>query len=471
MRAGAPAVEHLSVEDRAARGKAARTDVGRERSRRLGARDGPAGSRRAAGGTGGDAPAAAGAHPLRPHARVAVHLLPRRRRPHGLGPRERAAHRAGRAAVRRRAPVELRRLRRTGPADGLQHQRLRRDASGAVRVGREAARRKLRRRRARPRIRRQATPRDQPGGGPRVPQRDGGLRRHAHDGALVHPARHRRDRRALGVSREGQAAQALRAQRGEGAYEGQPARARQAHAPGRRRAADRERPAAHRADRGHGGARGARAGRSVHARDHPLVSPNPVGRSPEPAGALPLRPFRAQGRRGGKRRDARMDHPAARPRQRGPAAAAGQGGRGLGARAGARRQRVRQPRPARRRGPAADAGRERHHARLAEPRGSARRQARLLHPPAVGCQGLGARRGDGAACHDGSTPTSAAGRSLARTRARAIQSPSRAISAAATPSTARSPPSRRPTRSRTSATTTRWRGAAASGRIAVETGL
>ena len=45
-------------------------------------------------------------------------------------------------------------VRRTGPAHGLQHQRLRRDASGAVRVGREAARRKLRRRRARPRVRR-----------------------------------------------------------------------------------------------------------------------------------------------------------------------------------------------------------------------------------------------------------------------------------------------------------------------------
>ena len=50
-----------------------------------------------------------------------------------------------------------------------------------------------------------------------------------------------------------------------------------------------------------------------------------------------------------------------------PAVPAGQGGGGVGARAVPRRQRLRQPRPARRRGPAADAGRERHHARLAEP--------------------------------------------------------------------------------------------------------
>ena len=48
-----------------------------------------------------------------------------------------------------------------------------------------------------------------------------------------------------------------------------------------------------------------------------------------------------------------------------PALPPGQGGRSLGARAVPRRERVRKPRRARRRGPAADAGRERHPARLA----------------------------------------------------------------------------------------------------------
>ena len=64
----------------------------------------------------------------------------------------------------------------------------------------------------------------------------------------------------------------------------------------------------------------------------------------------------------------------------------------LGARAVPRQERVRKQRPAGRRGPAADAGRERHHARLDQGRRRRRRQARLLHPPALGRQGIGARR-------------------------------------------------------------------------------
>ena len=63
---------------------------------------------------------------------------------------------AARAALRRRAPVELRRVRGSRPAAGLRRQRLRRDAAGAVRVGRQAARGELRGRRPRSRIRRQA---------------------------------------------------------------------------------------------------------------------------------------------------------------------------------------------------------------------------------------------------------------------------------------------------------------------------
>ena len=47
-----------------------------------------------------------------------------------------------------------------------------------------------------------------------------------------------------------EAAQAVRAQRGQGAVEGQPEGVREAHRDRRRRAQDRERPAAHRPDRG-----------------------------------------------------------------------------------------------------------------------------------------------------------------------------------------------------------------------------
>ena len=92
--------------------------------------------------------------PLRADARLAVHVLPRRRLPHGRRPRGGPADEPRGPALRRRAPVELRRVRRARPPPGLQHQRLRRDAAGAVRVGREAARGELRGRGPRPRLRR-----------------------------------------------------------------------------------------------------------------------------------------------------------------------------------------------------------------------------------------------------------------------------------------------------------------------------
>ena len=54
--------------------------------------------------------------------------------------------------LRRRPPVELRRLRRPGPPPGAGRQRLRRDPSRALGVGRQAPRRELRDRRARSRL-------------------------------------------------------------------------------------------------------------------------------------------------------------------------------------------------------------------------------------------------------------------------------------------------------------------------------
>ena len=67
---------------------------------------------------------------------------------------------------------------------------------------------------------------------------------------LVLPHRRRRDRRVAAQHGQPQAAEAVRAQRGEGAVEGQHEGVREAHDDRRRRAQDRERPAAHRPDRG-----------------------------------------------------------------------------------------------------------------------------------------------------------------------------------------------------------------------------
>ena len=80
------------------------------------------------------------------------------------------------------------------------------------------------------------------------------------------------------------------------------------------------------------------------------------------------------------------------PRRRGSALPAGQGGRGFGARAVRRQERVRKPWRAGGRGPVADAGRERHSPRLAPGPGFRRRQTRLLRAPALGRQAIGQRR-------------------------------------------------------------------------------
>ena len=87
-------VEHFTVSERAARGKAARAEVPRPPTRRgsrppLGARPG-----RAARGAGQDARARARPDPLRADAGLAVHLLPRRGVPDGRRPGRHAADRA-----------------------------------------------------------------------------------------------------------------------------------------------------------------------------------------------------------------------------------------------------------------------------------------------------------------------------------------------------------------------------------------
>ncbi len=203
---------------------------------RLGARRESPRPRRDARGAGRDARPRAGAGPLRPDARLAVHLLPRCRIPDGGRPRPDPAHRARRAALRRRAPLQLRRLRGAGPAARVQHQRLRRDPSGTVRLGREAACRELRRGGPRPRLQRRPARRDQPRGGAVLPRGDARVRRHAHARHLVRAARRRRDLRPLPRGCEPQGAHALRGQPRQDAQQGQRQGDGQAHRDDRRTA-------------------------------------------------------------------------------------------------------------------------------------------------------------------------------------------------------------------------------------------
>ena len=150
--AAARMVDHFTVDERAARGKATRAEVPRSSPRRVGGAAEPRRPRRAARGAGPDARPGAGADPLRPDAGVAVHVLPRRRRADGRRSRGRPAHRADRPALRRRPSLQLRHLRDARPPAHVRGQRLRRDAGGAVRVGHQAAGRQLRGGRARPRF-------------------------------------------------------------------------------------------------------------------------------------------------------------------------------------------------------------------------------------------------------------------------------------------------------------------------------
>ena len=134
------------------------------------------------------------------------------------------------AALRRRAPLQLRRLRGARPAARLRRQRLRRDASGPVRVGPEATRRELRRRRPRPRLRRQTARRRSTSQSTRA-YREAmlELRGHGRPRRLVRAHRGRRDLQyARAAGGRAKADQAGREEHREGAGEGQPARVREA---------------------------------------------------------------------------------------------------------------------------------------------------------------------------------------------------------------------------------------------------
>ena len=105
-------VEHFTVAERTARGKATRAEV----SRRSHGDWEPAASSprpgRAARGAGEESRARARADSLRPHARLAVHVLPRRRVPDGVRSRERAA---GRRSTRSSAATRTSRTSAASP--------------------------------------------------------------------------------------------------------------------------------------------------------------------------------------------------------------------------------------------------------------------------------------------------------------------------------------------------------------------
>ena len=86
---------------------------------------GPRGPGRPAGGAGCHPRAGPGAGAPRPDDGLAVHLLPGRGQDHGGGPGGHAGGRAGRPAVRRRPPVELRRLRLARAQAAVRPERLR----------------------------------------------------------------------------------------------------------------------------------------------------------------------------------------------------------------------------------------------------------------------------------------------------------------------------------------------------------
>ena len=157
-----------------------------------------------------------------------------------------------RAAVRGCPPLELRHLRHARAPAGVRHQRLRRDAPRAVRVGRQAARRQLRRRGPQPGLHPQRARRDRHGLRSPLPHGDGRVRGDGQPGRLLRESG--RGAAAGPVPEDGgprPPRQGHEPQRGarhrQGARPRQPQRGAALHAPGGRRAPHRPRPAAHRA--------------------------------------------------------------------------------------------------------------------------------------------------------------------------------------------------------------------------------
>ena len=256
---------------------------------------------------------------------------------HGRRPRPNARLGDPRTALRRRPPVELRRLRLGRAQPGLRPERLRRDAARPLGVGCQAAGRQPGGRRPRERLHAQGAKGDRARDDGRLPDRDAAVRGDAQPGGLVRPPGHRAAARCAPRSVPAEVRQADGANPGQGAHQGQHERVLQADPRGRRRAADHQRPAA---DRARPRARPRRPRRRDHrGRDgvHPRLPAHAAERPPDPAGTVPVCRHGAQGGRRRQRRHTSLDRPPDGAGRGGSAIHAGEGGAALGAR-GVRRQ-------------------------------------------------------------------------------------------------------------------------------------
>ena len=207
-------------------------------------------------------------------------------------------------AMRRRPPLELRDLRRPRSQPGVGRQRLRRDPSRALGMGRQASRSQLRDRRAGPQLHPEGDPPRRPPNGPLLPRGDARVRRDAEPRRLVRAPRRRHPARRPGQGRRPQADEGGAEERGEGREEEQHQGVRSPRPRGRWRAADHQRSAAA------GPCRGARLrgpaprARGADPRDARPLPREPRGRPPPPPRQLPVRRDGPQGGRGRQRRDA-----------------------------------------------------------------------------------------------------------------------------------------------------------------------
>ncbi len=201
---------------------------------------GPAGastrSPRPPGRAGHHPRARAGADPSRAHGGLSVRLLPRSGLCDGQRPGRRAPLRAERAAVRRCSSGQLRRLRLTRTVDGVRRERLRRDPSRAVRVGRQAAGRQLGGGRPEPPALGQGAHGGGHRRGPLLPRDDAQLRRHGQPRRVVRPPRRRRHRPPVGPGGRGRGHEEPAADGGQGRVEGPAQGQGEAHPAGGRRA-------------------------------------------------------------------------------------------------------------------------------------------------------------------------------------------------------------------------------------------
>ena len=164
----------------------------------------------------------------RTDARVPLHLLPGGGDHHGRGPRGLAEHRAPGAGVRRRPPLELRRLRGTGPSHDVRRQRLRRDQPRTVRVGRQASGAELRDRGPLPILLDEGGPWNRRSGREVLPRGDDRLRQDDEPRRLVRTSRRREGLQRVPIESHPVGEKAVRAQPGQGAGEGQHEGVRQA---------------------------------------------------------------------------------------------------------------------------------------------------------------------------------------------------------------------------------------------------